>query len=218
MWRLRVHTCTQTHMHKLELLLSWFEGKCKSSFWSHHLPKGCKICPCKFKELLTTFQVLPRLQVCGMQVAFSSWLVAPFITSKALTMPSSALSQKRDPFPILENPAWAGTLLLVWTTHCVLQQGGMRRLKINPVLTKAHLLSIRLEKGASNTLCTLGFCLSVKPYPALTLQWFLPSIWPLGRCWVAKCTVHPLLWLHSVWVNFDGWTKYWLYYNWAVVV
>lgn len=217
--RLRVHTCTQTRMHRLELLLSWFEGKCKSSFWSHDLPKDCKICPCQFKELLTTSQVLPRLPAYGMQVAFSSWLDAPFITSKAVTMPSSTLSQKEDPIPFLENSAWGGhSSPCMNNSHCVVQQGGTRCLRINPLLTKAHLLPIRLEKGASNILCTSGLCLSVQLYPALSLQWFLPSMWLLGGCWVAKCTVYALPWLSNVWVNLDGCTKYWLYYTLAVVV
>lgn len=150
-----MHTHTQTHTHKLELLLSWFEGKCKSTVWSHHLPKGCTICPCQSKELLTTPQVLPHLPTHGMQVAFSSWLDAPFITSKAVTMPSSALSQRKNPIPFHSWKIQLGAFFSLYEQlPLCLIAGGKGCLGINPVLTKAHLLSIRSEKGASNTLCT----------------------------------------------------------------
>lgn len=79
----------------------------------------------------------------------------------------------------------------------------MRCLKINPVLTKAHLLSIR--KGPQILSAPQAFVSQYNPYPTLTLQWFLPSMWPLGGFWLAKSTVYTLLWLSSVWVNFDGW-------------
>lgn len=52
MWCLCTHT--QTRMHKLELFLSWFQDKWKSTVWSHRLPKRYRICPCQSKELLTT--------------------------------------------------------------------------------------------------------------------------------------------------------------------
>lgn len=120
-----IYACTYKHTHKkLEFPLSGFQGKCKPTLWSHHLPKGCTICYCQSKELLTTPWVLPHLSVHGMQVACSSWLDALFITSKAVTMPSSALSQRKKPIPIpfLENSgrplAW-GILLLVWRTLIV---------------------------------------------------------------------------------------------------
>lgn len=150
-----IYVCTHKHPQKLGLLLSWLEAKCKSTAWSHRLPEGCTIYPCQSKELLTTSQVLPRFAVHGVQVAFSSCLDAPFITLKAVTIPSSALSQKKNP---ISSHSWKIQLGALFSLYeqlpLCLTEGSMECLRINPDLTKAHLLSIRLEKGASDILCT----------------------------------------------------------------